>query len=341
MKPITLDGSQGEGGGQILRSSLALALVTRQPIVIKNIRAKRKRPGLMRQHLTSVRAAAEVGDAVVTGDEVGSTELSFEPRALRGGEYRWSIGTAGSTTLVFQTVLPALLSAEEPSRITLEGGTHNPFAPPFDFLESAYLPVLRKMGAEVSVSLETPGFFPAGGGRWTAEIAPIGGWRPIDLLEKGEVRAPRAKIWLSNLPSTIVERESKELSRKLSIDPDAIEVVSVPEPRGPGNVIHVLAESDAVTEVFTAFGERALSSERVARAVVKDALAYSGAEAPVGPYLADQLLLPFALAGGGEFRATASTLHAKTHVDILETFLSCRITEERRGRHDHQFTMTN
>ena len=339
MKPIVLDGSQGEGGGQILRTSLALSLTGGQPIRIENIRSKRSRPGLMRQHLTAVLAAAAVGDADVTGAEIGSTELTFEPRALAGGDYHWSIGTAGSTTLVFQTVLPALLAADRPSRVVLEGGTHNPFAPPFDFLEQAYLPILRRMGAEVSLTLERPGFFPAGGGRWVAEITPIGTWQPIELLERGETRPLRGRVWLSGLPKSIADRETRALVDKLPIETDAIEVKQVEEPRGPGNCLQLAIESDAVTEVMTAFGAAGTPSERVAGELAKEARSYLAADAPVGQYLADQLLLPFALAKGGSFRSIASTLHAKTHIEILQAFLPCTIEEERRGRSDHRFTV--
>ena len=141
---ITIDGSAGEGGGQILRTSLALSLISGRPFRIVNIRAGRKKPGLLRQHLTAVQAATQIGDAVSDGVEIGSTELVFRPEAVRAGEYRFSVGTAGSTTLVLQTVLPALILAGAPSILTLEGGTHNPMAPPFDFLVRTFLPLLAR-----------------------------------------------------------------------------------------------------------------------------------------------------------------------------------------------------
>src|SRR5690349_14635120 len=149
---IVIDGSSGEGGGQILRTSIALSLVTGKPFRIENIRAGRKKPGLLRQHLTAVRAAVAISQARVTGAELNSRTLTFEPSALRGGEYQLAVGTAGSATLVFQTILPALLCAPERSRVTVEGGTHNPGAPPFDFLAHTFLPVLRRIGASVQVS---------------------------------------------------------------------------------------------------------------------------------------------------------------------------------------------
>jgi RNA 3'-terminal phosphate cyclase (ATP) len=160
---LTIDGSQSEGGGQVLRSSLALSLVTGRPFAIENIRAGRKKPGLLRQHLTAVLAAAEVSAAEVEGAALASRRLLFRPGRVRAGDYAFRVGTAGSATLVLQTVLPALLLAEGESTLTLEGGTHNPMAPPVDFLENAYLPLVNRLGPRVKVQLVRPGFYPAGG----------------------------------------------------------------------------------------------------------------------------------------------------------------------------------
>ncbi|MFN7134491.1 MAG: RNA 3'-terminal phosphate cyclase, partial [Myxococcales bacterium] len=187
---LTIDGSMGEGGGQIIRTSLACALITGKSFRITKIRARRAKPGLMRQHLTAVRAAAEIGDAEVTGAEVGSSELTFRPGKLRAGDYHFAIGTAGSTTLVLQTVLPALLMASGPSSVVLEGGTHNPMAPTYDFLERCFLPLVERLGPRVSTRLERPGFYPAGGGRWSVQLAPAP-LKGFELLERGELRARR------------------------------------------------------------------------------------------------------------------------------------------------------
>src|SRR5712675_2047994 len=161
---ITIDGSEGEGGGQILRTSLALSLVTGQPFRMERIRAKRQKPGLLRQHLTAVEAAKTVGRAEATGGALNSQTLEFNPGPVTPGNYRFAVGTAGSATLVFQTVLPALLTASGHSTLTLEGGTHNPLAPPFDFLARSFTPLIHGMGPTVELELRTPGFFPAGGG---------------------------------------------------------------------------------------------------------------------------------------------------------------------------------
>jgi RNA 3'-terminal phosphate cyclase (ATP) len=155
---LTIDGSLGKGGGQILRTALALATVTGKPFRIEKIRAGRPKPGLLRQHLTAVKAAATISDAIVTGAELGSGALTFTPGHLRAGEFAFAVGTAGSATLVLQTILPALLTAPAPSTLVLEGGTHNPAAPPFDFLVKSFLPLINRMGPTVTAELERPGF---------------------------------------------------------------------------------------------------------------------------------------------------------------------------------------
>src|SRR6516164_8542496 len=185
---ITIDGSQGEGGGQILRTSLALSLVTSQPFRMERIRAKRQKPGLLKQHLTSVEAAKTVGCAEVTGTALGSQTLEFKPGPVTPGNYRFAVGTAGSATLVLQTVLPSLLTASGRSTLTLEGGTHNPLAPPFDFLARSFMPLIRSMGPGVELELKTSGFFPAGGGRFQARIEPVTRLSTLVLMERGAIQ---------------------------------------------------------------------------------------------------------------------------------------------------------
>ncbi|MCL4149905.1 UNVERIFIED_CONTAM: hypothetical protein GTU68_063692 [Idotea baltica] len=204
-----IDGSQGEGGGQIVRSSLALSLVTGKPVSIENIRAGRKKPGLMRQHLTALNAAIEVSDAVATGTEIGARSLSFQPGKVKPGEYAFSVGTAGSATLVLQTVLPALLTADGPSRIVVEGGTHNQWAPPFDFLQKAFLPLVNRMGPKVKATLERHGFYPAGGGRFVVEIEPSQYLTGFDLLERGEI-VSRCATSIAFQPPKRSEKASQE-----------------------------------------------------------------------------------------------------------------------------------
>ncbi len=318
---VTIDGSEGEGGGQMLRTSLALSLLTREPLRMIHIRARRPKPGLMRQHVTAVEAAAAVSNAVVRGAERGSTEIFFEPGKPRGGVHTFSIGTAGSTTLVLQTVLPALISATEPSSLVLEGGTHNYHAPPFDHLARALLPLLRRMGAKVDVVLDRRGFQPAGGGRFRVTIEPIVRLGRLDLLERGPIRARRARALVASLPTSIADRELAVLERRLGWDRACLRAETVTNAIGPGNVVIVEVESEHVTEVFTGFGQRGVAAERVAETVAQETLEYLAAEVPVGTHLADQLLLPMALAGGGSLRTTTPTLHTRTQAEVIRKFL--------------------
>ncbi|MBT8367051.1 MAG: RNA 3'-terminal phosphate cyclase [Deltaproteobacteria bacterium] len=321
---VTIDGSYGEGGGQILRTSLALSLVTGKPFSIHNIRAGRKKPGLMRQHLTAVNAAAEIGLAAIEGNRIGSRAFTFEPEMIKPGNFHFAIGSAGSCTLVFQTILPALLIAGEPSEIVLEGGTHNPFAPPFDFLEKAFLPVINRMGPNVDAVLEKPGFYPAGGGRFKVSINPAGLNR-INLLERGNINNKTARASVANLPVSIANRELKVVREKLEWNREVLKAVEVENSQGPGNILTVEIESENITEVFTGFGEKGTSAEKVAKRAVKSVLEYLAFNVPVGRYLADQLLIPMALAGGGKFRTLSPTRHTKTNVEIIKKFLDVEI----------------
>lgn len=318
---LQLDGSMGEGGGQVLRTALGLSLVTNQPFAIEHIRAARKKPGLQRQHLTAVLAAAEVGDASTEGAELGSQRLIFKPRRIRAGDYRFAIGTAGSTTLVLQTVLPALLAADAPSTVHLVGGTHNPMAPPVDFLQHAFAPVLHRMGAALAIELLRHGFYPAGGGEWQASIAPAA-WQPLELLRRDAQGAPRARIVIAQIPHHVAEREARELRTRLSMPADAI-VIEPVDSRGPGNAVMLALPFGNVTEVITGLGERGRSAEAVAGAVADEALELLRGEAPVGEHLADQLLIPLAL-GGGAFRTVAPSLHTRTNAEVIERFLPVR-----------------
>jgi RNA 3'-terminal phosphate cyclase (ATP) len=318
---IVLDGSQGEGGGQILRSALALSLATGTPFRIENIRAGRPRPGLMRQHLTAVEAAAAVGGAEVSGAAIGSRALAFHPGRVRAGDYTFSVGTAGSTTLVLQTVLPALITAPGPSALVLEGGTHNPASPPFDFLARSYLPLLGRMGPRVEATLERAGFYPAGGGRIRAAIRPATRLAPIDVETRGAIRARRVRAVVANLPRVIAEREIATLAPRLGWESSAYTIESRDDSPGPGNVVIADIESEALTEVFTSFGEKQVRAETVAQRLASELLEYLASDVPVGVHLADQLVLLLALAGGGSFRTLAPSGHLRTQVEVIRTFL--------------------
>ncbi len=260
---IVIDGSSGEGGGQILRSALALSILTRTPFRMERIRAGRDEPGLLRQHLTAVMAAREVSNADVTGAELGSRDLTFRPRTVQGGSRSFSIGSAGSTTLVLQTVLPALLRAPASSTITIEGGTHNPAAPPFEFLTRAFLPLLARMGAKVDLALDQPGFFPRGGGRITCTVSPAD-LGVFELEERGALERRRAFSIVSALPPAVAERQLRIARDRLGLARDEVEKLEYPEERGPGNAVLVVYEFEHVTSVFAGLGDRSARAEEVA-----------------------------------------------------------------------------
>ena len=314
-----------------MRSSLALSLLTGTPFRIAKIRAGRARPGLMRQHLVALDAAARIGSAEVAGAAIGSVELTFVPEAIRGGDYTFSIGGAGSTTLVFQTVLyPLLLGARETSTLRFEGGTHNPMAPPFDFLERAFLPLLARMGAEVEVAFERHGFYPAGGGAWTATIHPCAGLRRLDLLARGEVRSVEARALVAQIGGSVATRELDVLAARLGWDRASLKPLVV-QSHGPGNALFAAVASENVTEVFTGFGEKGVSAESVAKRVGNEVARYLESGAPVGEHLADQLLLPMALGKGGSIRTVRPSGHTTTHAELLRMFLGTAVAPVEEG----------
>ncbi len=332
---LTIDGSQGEGGGQVLRSSLALSLVTGRPLVVEKIRAARKKPGLLRQHLTAVLAAAEISGAEVEGAALGSRRLVFRPGPIRAGDYAFRVGTAGSTTLVLQTVLPALLLAEGESNLTLEGGTHNSFAPPVDFLEKAYLPLVNRLGPQVEVQFVRPGFYPAGGGQFTVRVQPTQQLGSLELVHRGQIVAQRVRAMVANLPRHIAERECRTIVQETGWN-KSFSIDEVKGSRGPGNVVMIELEAEHVTEVFTGFGQRGVRAEDVAMQALRQAEEYQAADVPVGTHLADQLMLPLGIvaylgSGGGMFRTMELSLHSTTHLEILRRSLELDVHVEQNG----------
>ena len=323
---IRIDGSEGEGGGQILRTALALSLVTATPFRIERIRAKRKRPGLLRQHLTAVQSAAKIGNATVVGDTLGSANLSFTPGAVVPGEYHFAVGTAGSAMLVLQTVLPPLMVANGPSTVTVEGGTHNPTAPPFDFLDRAFLPIVNTLGPRIGLELKRYGFYPAGGGRVVAQIEPSPALAAVNVTERGEIGRRSIRAMVANLPRHIAEREVRTALRLLNWSEDSAQVVELRDVAGPGNVVLIEIQSAHVTEMHTGFGEAGVAAEAVANRAGQQARRYLAAGVPVGCNLADQLLTVMALGGGGAFRTLSLTQHSQTNADIIRMFTGMRTT---------------
>jgi RNA 3'-terminal phosphate cyclase (ATP) len=327
---IELDGAQGEGGGQILRSALTLAMITGRPFRIRNIRANRARPGLMRQHLVAVQAALQVCGGDATGAALGSQDLAFIPGPVRGGDYAFAIGTAGSCTLVLQTVLPALLKADRPSTLRLAGGTHNPMAPPVQFLQRAWCPRLAEMGARIDIDLERFGFYPAGGGVVLARVEPCAALRPHAWMTRGERRAAYAEAFVAGIPGRVAQRELECVGRAMNWNEDQLLIRGLPADQGPGNALMLTLEYDHATEVFTAFGEKSVTSEQVARQAVQRTRQYLMSRAAFAEHLADQMMLPLALAGGGGFTLDEVSMHARTNAQVIETFLPVRFTFDRR-----------
>ena len=318
---IELDGGVGEGGGQILRSALTLSMVTGQPFRIARIRANRAKPGLMRQHLVAVQAAARISGARVTGAELGSSELSFVPGRIKGGDYHFAIGSAGSCTLVLQTVVLALLYAEQSSTVRITGGTHNVMAPPVQFLQQAYLPLLARMGAHIDITLLRHGFYPAGGGEVVATVRPCAQLKKLALMERGAYIAGYADALVAGLAPNVGVRELDCIGAAMEWSGSQLRLHRLPGEQGPGNAVLITLEHAYVTEVFAGFGAKAVRAESVAQEAIDQARAYVESGGAVGEHLADQLMLPMALARGGSFTASIVSSHAKTNADVISRFL--------------------
>lgn len=322
---IIIDGSFGEGGGQILRSSLGLSMYTGQSVTITNIRAGRHKPGLLRQHYTAVKAAAEICNAVVEGHELGSQELVFIPGTVTHGDYHYSIGSAGSATLVLQTILPALFHADDTSTVIIEGGTHNDMSPPFDFVAKTFVPQLRKMGVDIDVELMTYGFYPAGGGKIKVTIKPVKEWRKLSLLERSGEPVLSVIAKSANITRKIGEHEVYAIGESMEI-PQGHRKIEEVKSVGPGNVVLCEIDCGTVTEIITGFGTRGKKKEKVTTALIREIKEFINSNVPVGEHLADQLLIPMALAGGGEFKTVKPTDHTLTNIEVIKRFIDVNIS---------------
>lgn len=330
-----VDGAFGEGGGQILRTALTLSAVTQRVVEIINIRAGRGKPGLLRQHLTAVRALAEICGAEVEGDVLKSSRVLFRPGPIQAGVYEFAIGSAGSANLVLQTVLPALLMAQGPSTVTVKGGTHNPSSPPFDFLQRVFFPQLERMGAQVQAELLRPGFFPAGGGAVRVAVRPpaSGTLGALELLQRGQEMGRHLKAVVANLPVKVAHRELEAFRGRVEWPMECAEVCQWSEAPGPGNVVMAELQYEHVGALFTAFGQRGMPAERVGRYCAGQVREYFKDAVPVGEYLADQLLLPMALGQGGCFLTRALSEHTRTNLEVIRQLLGVRfeVREEATG----------
>lgn len=323
---MIIDGSQGEGGGQVLRTALAMSALLGRSLEIHHIRANRTKPGLRPQHLAAVRALTRITGGEVSGDQENSTRLGFRPGPVKGGHYHFRIGTAGSVTLLAAAILPPLLFAATPSVIVLEGGTHVPWSPVFHYLDQILLPFLRRMGAEISIDLEKWGWYPAGGGRCTLRIAPCGGLLPVRLLRPGRLQRLTLILALAGLPMQIIDREEARVRtclREHGYDFDRI-FTPVPSP-GQGNALFLKGEYEESLAGFSALGQKGKPAEEVAGELCRSWLAFEKSGGAVDRHLADQLLPYLALAGGeSQLVSEEITSHLRTNMAIIEQFLPVR-----------------
>ncbi len=328
---IEIDGSQGEGGGQILRSSLALSVITGQPFRIFNVRAGRKNPGLAAQHLKSIAAAAAISSAEVVGAQLGSREVLFHPHRLHSGRFRFDIGTAGATTLVLQTILFPLTQATSASSVIVTGGTHVPASPCYHYLEWNWLPLLKRIGIEIALTLEQSGFYPRGGGRVQAVVRPCSHILPLVILHRGPLLRVRGLSAIANLPLHIAERQRRQALLRLQQHPEiatkleAIKIAQLPSP-GKGTLLLLLAEFEQGRACYFSLGELGKPAEKVADEAVDQLLAFWEGDGAIDQFLADQLLLPLSFAQGtSRLRTSQVTLHLLTNAMVIQHFLPLNI----------------
>jgi RNA 3'-terminal phosphate cyclase (ATP) len=343
METIHIDGSFGEGGGQVLRTSLTLAAITGKHLRINNIRASRPNPGLAKQHLACVEAARAICNARCSGAELRSTTLDFTPQAVRPGEYHFDIGSAGSASLVVQTILPVLFTAEDVSTVTVTGGTHNPWAPPFDFLKETFLPAIAGMGFKAECRLLRYGFFPAGGGKIVFEVQPFDDapptttfegrqGRPIDLFKAMVEPKIYAVVYTSKLPNRVVQRQ-RRLIAESGLPIAGFEHIEVTDSAGPGNCVVLRIVGANRTSVFTGFGSKGKPSEKVIAEVVEQVTAFLESGAAIDHYLADQLLIYMAMQKSGCLTTSQLSRHLTTNMEVIKKFLPVDFVVEQENNY--------
>jgi len=335
---LSIDGSYGEGGGQVVRTSLALSAITGQPVRLTHIRAGRRKPGLRPQHLTAVRAAAKITDAKVDGARLDSQEVVFEPQSTpKAGTYTFDVaqaakgGSAGATSLVLQTVLLPLALAEGTSLLTLRGGSHVAWSPPFDYIKRIYLPTLARMGIKAKANIKRWGWYPLGGGEVTITIEGQDGIpQDIDLSQRGDLLRVRGLSASSNLPKHIrtrQERAALQVLRSNGVNA-RIEVRDAPS-KGRGTVVFLWAEFENVAAGFTSLGEKGKPAEQVAEEAALDLIEFVEGKAALDRHLADQLVLPMALAAGPScFTTETVTQHLLTNAWVVNQFFPGRVRVE-------------
>jgi RNA 3'-terminal phosphate cyclase (ATP) len=326
---IEIDGSEGEGGGQILRSALALSILTGRPFKLVNIRANRSKPGLQPQHLMSVRAAGAICGAVYKGAAVGSAVLYFEPGAIKAGKYTFSIGTAGATTLVLHTIyLPLALRGDAPSEIAITGGTHNQHAPCYHFLETTWKGYMARLGIRVELKLVMPGFYPRGGGEIRAVIHPCSRVKGLTLTTCPPLKTAGGFSAIAGLPESVGKRQARRLAVRLKAEGVESHIpIEEWEARNPGTVAAVIFRQAPVPPLFFGLGERGKPAESVADDAADEAIRFRDAGCPVDEHSADQLLLPLAFSPeASEFRTANVTRHLTTNIATIRRFVDRSIS---------------
>jgi len=326
---IEIDGSYGEGGGQILRTALAFSTILKIPIRVKNIRANRKNPGLGNQHLAAANALARISGATIEGNRIGSQTLTFIPQEVRPGDYEFKIETAGSVTLLLQTIFLPLCLAPADSTLTLVGGTHVPWSPPFHYLSQVFLPSLGPMGVSADALIEKWGFYPKGGGLVRLVISQVDELKPIWLVERGSLKKIRGISAIANLPRHVAERQReqalKRIRRELEIDPE-IAILSDAPSVGQGSFLFLSAEYEGIVVGFSSLGVRGKPAEKVADEAVDFLKNYLESDGCVDPHLADQLVPFMALAKGhSSLTTTQMTEHLLTNLWVVAQFMETKI----------------
>lgn len=341
MSYIRIDGSFGEGGGQILRTSLSLSAATKRPVEIFNIRAKRKVPGLRAQHLESVRAITKICDGELAGAKIGSTSISFIPKEIKGGEYHIEIGTAGSVSLVLQTIFIPLSMAKVPSTVTITGGTHVPWSPCFHYLALQWLFYLKLIGFDATLEMIRAGFYPKGGGEISAHVKPVREIKPLVIEDRGKLLRVRGFSAVGNLSKSIAERQQRQAEKRLSATPPTQALLGCPEEGmggcpyeiqlvelpafGQGTMLLLLAEFEHSQCCYYGLGAIGKKAETVADEACDALFHFLKTKASVDEYLADQILLPLAFARGeSRFTTPRISQHLLTNIEVIKKFLPAR-----------------
>lgn len=331
---LQIDGDYGEGGGQILRTTLSLSCILKKPVEIVNIRKGRKIPGLQPQHLTSVNACKSVSCAEVHGDALQSLSLKFSPQEIRGGDFSLDVAekkrSAGSTSLVLQTLFLPLSHSQSDSKVTVLGGTHVPWSPPFDYLKEVFAPMVKKIGYQINLDIKKWGWYPKGGGEVHCSIRPTSKFMPLDLTERGQLRKLCGISVVSNLPNHIAERQRDQALKILKAKGFLPQIELIQGPSiGQGTFFFLRAEFENSVAGFGALGERGKRAEKVAEEACEDFVDFVRSNAAVDPHLADQLIPYLALAqGASTFTVSKVTKHLLTNIWVVKQFLQTEIRVE-------------